>query len=56
MADNYLERHYEEYEAKKAAWEKAKKLGKYRPKRPASAPQQPSSNACKSAGDNCQQN
>ena len=39
MADNYLERHYEEYEAKKAAWEKAKKLGKIRPKqtaRPAS--------------------
>ena len=32
MADNYLERHYEEYEAKKAAWEKAKKLGKIRPK------------------------
>ena len=54
MADNYLERHYEEYEAKKAAWEKAKKLGKYRPKRPASAPQQPSANAGKNAGDNCQ--
>ncbi|MBO7593397.1 MAG: hypothetical protein J6T12_00335 [Salinivirgaceae bacterium] len=33
MADNYLERHYEEYEAKKAAWEKAKKLGKVRPKK-----------------------
>ena len=33
MADNYLERHYEEYEAKKAAWEKAKKLGKYKPKK-----------------------
>lgn len=56
MADNYLERHYEEYEAKKAAWEKAKKLGKYRPKRPASAPQQPSANACKNDGDNRQQN
>ena len=37
MADNYLERHYEEYEAKKAAWEKAKKLGKIRPK-PAARP------------------
>ncbi|MBO7433520.1 MAG: hypothetical protein J6U13_07205 [Salinivirgaceae bacterium] len=35
MADNYLERHYEEYEAKKAAWEKAKKLGKYKPKKAA---------------------
>ena len=45
MADNYLERHYEEYEAKKAAWEKAKKLGKIRPKRSAVAPKpQPSAN------------
>jgi len=33
MADNYLERHYEEYLAKKAAWEKAKKLGKYKQKK-----------------------
>ena len=24
MADNYLEKHYEEYEAKKAAWLKGK--------------------------------
>lgn len=31
MADNYLEKHYEEYEARKAAWEKAKKLGKKHP-------------------------
>ena len=28
MADNYLEKQYAEYEARKAAWEKAKKLGK----------------------------
>ena len=28
MADNYLERQYEEYEKRKAAWEKAKRLGK----------------------------
>jgi len=28
MADNYLEKQYEQYEAKKAAWEKARKLGK----------------------------
>ena len=28
MADNYLGKQYEEYEARKAAWEKAKKLGK----------------------------
>lgn len=28
MADNYIEKQYEQYEAKKAAWEKAKKLGK----------------------------
>ena len=56
MADNYLERHYEEYEAKKAAWEKAKKLGKYKLKRTASAPQQPSGTASKSADGSSQQN
>lgn len=28
MADNYLERQREAYEASKAAWEKAKRLGK----------------------------
>lgn len=28
MADNYLEKQYERYEARKAAWEKARKLGK----------------------------
>jgi len=28
MADNYLEKQYAEYEARKAAWEKAKKHGK----------------------------
>lgn len=28
MADNYLEKQYEEYKAKKAAWEKVCKLGK----------------------------
>ena len=30
MADNYIERQREQYEARKAAWEKAKKLGKKR--------------------------
>lgn len=28
MADNYIEKQQEQYEARKAAWEKAKKLGK----------------------------
>lgn len=28
MADNYIERQYELYEARKAAWEKARKYGK----------------------------
>lgn len=28
MADNYLERQREQYEARKQAWERAKKLGK----------------------------
>lgn len=27
MADNYLEKQYAQYEAKKAAWEKDRKLG-----------------------------
>lgn len=31
MADNYLEKQYEDYAARKAAWEKAKKLGKKHP-------------------------
>lgn len=33
MADNYLEKQYEQYEARKAAWEKAKKYGKKKSKR-----------------------
>lgn len=33
MADNYLEKQYESYEARKAAWLKAQKLGKYQKKR-----------------------
>lgn len=32
MADNYLERQREQYEARKAAWEKEKKLGKKKKK------------------------
>lgn len=28
MADNYIERQYEEYEARKAAWEEARKYSK----------------------------
>ena len=28
MADNYIERQYEQYEARKAAWEKKRKQGK----------------------------
>lgn len=31
MADNYLEKQYELYQARKAEWEKKKKLGKYKP-------------------------
>lgn len=30
MADNYLEKQYETYAARKAAWEKEKKFGKKR--------------------------
>lgn len=31
MADNYLENQYAQYEARKAAWEKARKQGKKKP-------------------------
>ncbi len=43
MADNYLERQREQYEARKAAWEKAKKLGKKK-KNPAVKSQSQSTN------------
>lgn len=33
MADNYLEKQYEAYAARKAAWEKARKLGKLKKKK-----------------------
>lgn len=33
MADNYLEKQYESHEARRAAWERAKKLGTYKPKK-----------------------
>ncbi len=31
MADNYIEKQYEKYEARKAAWERERKLGKKKP-------------------------
>lgn len=31
MADNYLEQQYANYEARRAAWEKAKKYGSSKP-------------------------
>lgn len=37
MADNYLEKQYESYQARKAAWEKAKKLGKVKTSKPKTA-------------------
>ncbi|MCB9018007.1 MAG: hypothetical protein H6544_05335 [Prevotellaceae bacterium] len=37
MADNYLEKHYEQYLVRKAAWEKARKLGLIRKKTNASS-------------------
>lgn len=37
MADNYLEKQREQYEARKAAWLKAKKLGKKRTGKSSSA-------------------
>lgn len=40
MADNYLEKQYEQYLARKAAWERSKKLGKKtsKPAKPADKP------------------
>ena len=35
MADNYLEKHYDDYERRKAEWERKKRLGLLRKKRPA---------------------
>lgn len=37
MADNYLEKQYESYLARKAAWEKAKKYGIRKPRPSAKA-------------------
>ena len=39
MADNYLEKQYEDYQAKKAAWEWERKYGKKNKK--AAPPRQP---------------
>lgn len=38
MADNYLERQYASYEARKAAWEREKRLGKKRAHRVHTSP------------------
>lgn len=46
MADNYLEKQYEQYQARKAAWEKERKYGKKKPhSTPPSKPKQPDSNS-----------
>ena len=38
MADNYIERQYEAYQARKAAWEKERKYKKKKPTAPAETP------------------
>lgn len=44
MADNYIEKQYEQYQARKAAWEKERKYGKKKIKSTTpSKPQQPES-------------
>lgn len=45
MADNYIEKQREQYEARKAAWEKAKKLGKNKSKTISSSSKASSSKA-----------
>lgn len=42
MADNYIEKQYEQYEARKAAWQKAQKLGAGKVSKPASSHPEPS--------------
>ncbi len=44
MADNYLEKQYESYQARKAAWERERKLG-IRKKKSASSPKAISDNS-----------
>lgn len=34
MADNYLEKHYDDYLRRKAEWERKKRLGIIRPSKP----------------------
>ena len=53
MADNYLERQYASYEARKAAWEREKRLGKKRAHRVHTSPAEDGSSAPAScdAGD-----
>lgn len=41
MADNYLEKQMEQYQARKAAWEKERKYGKYKKKSTATSHQKP---------------
>ncbi len=42
MADNYLEKQFESYQARKAAWEKAKKMGKVKTTKPKNSTPTPS--------------
>lgn len=42
MADNYLEKHYEEYLKRKAAWEKSRS---HKPSPPKPAPERPDDEA-----------
>lgn len=42
MADNYLEKQMEQYQARKAAWERERKLGKTKKKSSPKRTQQPS--------------
>lgn len=48
MADNYLERQYASYEARKAAWEREKRLGKKRAHRIHTSPVEGGSNTAPS--------
>lgn len=50
MADNYIERQYEQYEARKAAWERSRKYGKKKTAPAQPQPKKPAENTASPSG------
>lgn len=54
MADNYLENQYEQYQARKVAWERERKYGKKKkPVAPRPLPQQDVEEAMSESAEDC---